>query len=354
MIEETMQTAGNSEFRLMEKKIRKMIQLEKTDQTKKGSRKNKKQHEVPFDSSQIIDCREKNKRVKEVFKSLSITTPAATLENCQRCPDLKPYPNSSSSSNPNSSSKPNSISLSSSNPNDEGIHIYEIDGLPKGFYIITGTLSVSKQLEWAQVALEQYSQAEHTNVTNLAAEHNSKSTNKEIINNDIINDDNNDDDNDDNNDDNNSNNNDDNNDINNDNNIDNDDDNDNNNDKESNIKHYLQAERINVTNLAAELHTKATANDKINNDIIHNDFHGNDNDNDNSDDNNNNDDDKENDMIENSTSNIWVQSIKDNDNFQRFKALRWASLGYHYNWTKRMYEENVKSKFPSNLAKLCR
>lgn len=34
--------------------------------------------------------------------------------------------------------------------------------------------------------------------------------------------------------------------------------------------------------------------------------------------------------------------------------LRWASLGYHYNWTLRKYQEDVKSAFPLELSNLCR
>jgi alkylated DNA repair protein alkB family protein 1 len=30
-----------------------------------------------------------------------------------------------------------------------------------------------------------------------------------------------------------------------------------------------------------------------------------------------------------------------------------ASLGYHYDWTSRKYYENVKSRFPPDLADLC-
>ena len=32
---------------------------------------------------------------------------------------------------------------------------------------------------------------------------------------------------------------------------------------------------------------------------------------------------------------LWEDSVKDNDGFKRFKPLRWASLGYHYDWTAR-------------------
>ena len=52
--------------------------------------------------------------------------------------------------------------------------------------------------------------------------------------------------------------------------------------------------------------------------------------------------------------NLWIESVKENGDFTSFNTLRWASLGYHYDWTKRMYQENVKSDFPPNLAHLCK
>ena len=32
--------------------------------------------------------------------------------------------------------------------------------------------------------------------------------------------------------------------------------------------------------------------------------------------------------------------------------LRWVTLGYHYNWTDRVYDDNDKNEFPPDLAKL--
>lgn len=55
-----------------------------------------------------------------------------------------------------------------------------------------------------------------------------------------------------------------------------------------------------------------------------------------------------------SEKNLWAESIKENCDFTCFNALRWSSLGYHYDWTKRMYRENSKSDFPPNLADLCK
>mmetsp|Transcript_35227 Transcript_35227/g.49063 ORF Transcript_35227/g.49063 Transcript_35227/m.49063 type:complete len:214 (-) Transcript_35227:236-877(-) len=35
-----------------------------------------------------------------------------------------------------------------------------------------------------------------------------------------------------------------------------------------------------------------------------------------------------------------------------FYKLRWASLGYHYDWTQRLYHKNEKSDFPEKLASM--
>ncbi len=45
--------------------------------------------------------------------------------------------------------------------------IYELSSIP-GFYLIKNALCLSQQLYWAKIALEDYSRAEHTNLTNLA------------------------------------------------------------------------------------------------------------------------------------------------------------------------------------------
>jgi hypothetical protein len=51
--------------------------------------------------------------------------------------------------------------------------------------------------------------------------------------------------------------------------------------------------------------------------------------------------------------NLWENSVRDADNFERFKPLRWASLGYHYDWTARKYQEHDSSPFPEDFAALC-
>lgn len=112
-----------------------------------------------------------------------------------------------------------------------GDKILQIPGTPTGLYIIKGALSVSQQLHWAKTACEEYSRADHTNLTNLR-------------------------------------------------------------------------------NLRGDV-----------------DIFG----------------DRD----------IWMQTLRENNGFKRFKELRWASLGYHYDWTARMYQKDLKSPFPSDLADLC-
>ncbi|XP_053684964.1 LOW QUALITY PROTEIN: nucleic acid dioxygenase ALKBH1 [Sabethes cyaneus] len=36
------------------------------------------------------------------------------------------------------------------------------------------------------------------------------------------------------------------------------------------------------------------------------------------------------------------------------KTLRWTTLGYHYDWTNKVYDEAAKAPFPTDLACLCR
>ncbi|EAT45815.2 AAEL002945-PA [Aedes aegypti] len=37
-----------------------------------------------------------------------------------------------------------------------------------------------------------------------------------------------------------------------------------------------------------------------------------------------------------------------------WKALRWTTLGYHYDWTNKIYEEAARNEFPADLEELCR
>jgi DNA alkylation damage repair protein AlkB len=201
-----MELGDGSEFRNAEKSIRKMILVSKTDKKKRASRKVRgvigASVDCPFDLSTIVDYRESCTRTKEIL----------IPDSCRVL-------------------------------GMESARVIKIDGAPEGFYIIAGALNTSEQLSLAKIALEEYSTAEHTNLSNLSKLSEDKSR-----------------------------------------------------------------------------PTDATIQEVINN----------------------------------NSRNIWLETLKDNDNFERFKALRWASLGYHYDWTKRMYQENVKSDFPPKLAALCR
>lgn len=45
------------------------------------------------------------------------------------------------------------------------------------------------------------------------------------------------------------------------------------------------------------------------------------------------------------------KSQKERDKIK--SALRWSTLGYHYDWDAKIYNENIKSNFPSDLECLC-
>lgn len=127
---------------------------------------------------------------------------------------------------------------------DEGQYrVMKIDGAPDGFYIIAGALTITAQLALAKQALEEFSNAKHTNLTNLTT---------------------------------------------------------------------LSRNQRGST----ESSITACSDEK--------------------------------------ERNLWIESVKENGDFTSFNTLRWASLGYHYDWTRRMYQENVKSDFPPNLAHLCK
>eukprot|EP01041_Mallomonas_annulata_P011318 gene11318-23682_t len=124
---------------------------------------------------------------------------------------------------------------------DHSSKIYKLNDIPDGFFVITNALSTDDQIRWAGIAVEEYSRASHTNLTNLKALAQQSTTN---------------------------------------------------------------------TNPLPE---------------------------------------------QSQTSNLWTDTLLDNDDsFSRFKPLRWASLGYHYDWTARMYKKDLKSPFPENLALLCK
>jgi len=56
---------------------------------------------------------------------------------------------------------------------------------------------------------------------------------------------------------------------------------------------------------------------------------------------------------ENKFSDLWLESVNAND-ISKFFDLRWVSLGYHYNWTSRKYEENLNSDLPPNFSSFCK
>ena len=41
-------------------------------------------------------------------------------------------------------------------------------------------------------------------------------------------------------------------------------------------------------------------------------------------------------------------------NEEEMKKIRWATVGYHFQWTKRVYQRDKHGPFPSDLAKLCK
>lgn len=58
---------------------------------------------------------------------------------------------------------------------------------------------------------------------------------------------------------------------------------------------------------------------------------------------------------ENVISNFWEGLNDKSDEQQRQlikKSMRWSTLGYHYNWTKKVYDENFKNEFPQELHRL--
>lgn len=48
----------------------------------------------------------------------------------------------------------------------------------------------------------------------------------------------------------------------------------------------------------------------------------------------------------------WWEMCQDNKNEDIINKLRWATLGYHHNWDTKIYSEDLKDTFPSDLAGL--
>lgn len=49
---------------------------------------------------------------------------------------------------------------------------------------------------------------------------------------------------------------------------------------------------------------------------------------------------------------LWQSSVQENNKLLSFHKMRWASLGYHYDWTSRRYYKDAKSEFPVELLEL--
>lgn len=46
-------------------------------------------------------------------------------------------------------------------------------------------------------------------------------------------------------------------------------------------------------------------------------------------------------------------SVGNNNNNENLSRIRWATLGYHYDWTNKIYDETNHTKMPDELAQLC-
>ena len=46
-------------------------------------------------------------------------------------------------------------------------------------------------------------------------------------------------------------------------------------------------------------------------------------------------------------------SVGDNSNNQHLARIRWATLGYHYDWTNKIYNQDDHTKMPDELVQLC-
>jgi hypothetical protein len=55
--------------------------------------------------------------------------------------------------------------------------------------------------------------------------------------------------------------------------------------------------------------------------------------------------------------NIYAKQIKtsvgDNSNNENLARIRWATLGYHYDWTNKVYKQDDHTQMPNELAQLC-
>jgi len=46
-------------------------------------------------------------------------------------------------------------------------------------------------------------------------------------------------------------------------------------------------------------------------------------------------------------------SVGDNYENEHLARLRWVTLGYHYDWTNKIYKDNDQTKMPDEVEKLC-
>ena len=143
----------------------------------------------------------------------------------------------------------------------DGSGIYEVDGAPEGFFVISSALSSEEQILWASIALEKYSTVEHTNVLNLKRlQRENASFPKNITE-----------------------------------------------------EHRQKLSEI-FTNSSQSSETRDDDEDRF----------------------------------------LWIASVSENNGLQMFQQkMRWASLGYHYDWTSRRYYKDVRTVFPTELSALC-
>lgn len=141
----------NDQFRITEKKIKKYIkkQLIKNQyQSKRQKRRNESEQMNSFDEKygsfdwyNVVDIREiKNDNSRYTFTLIQSIT---------------------------------NSKLSNSST------VYYVNNTPNGLYFIENALSIDQQLHWSKKALEEYSKAEHTNLTNLYKINNSNSNSKQ-------------------------------------------------------------------------------------------------------------------------------------------------------------------------------
>jgi len=51
-------------------------------------------------------------------------------------------------------------------------------------------------------------------------------------------------------------------------------------------------------------------------------------------------------------SNLWTEAVKSKD-FNQFNKLRWATVGYHYDWTNKVYYDEDFNEIPEYIREVC-